>query len=221
MPDSDQVIDEHTLAAFIAGTLPKNRREEVIAYLAGNSDAREVLKMAYDALEAAQEVNQSGDVRSTPPRFRGGAAARKSDRSATRGGLLRGAGRYVAATVIVFTIGIVLRLTFGPPTDALRTPLPRESENLQVQVDVADGPVFAWSMVDNAYHYRIVVWDPGEARVVSQYETRDSELGSDHPVVNDLMPRLRSGSSYTLRIDAVDAQNRLIRSSESIEFEAP
>ena len=48
-------LDEYTLAAFLSGTLPEDRRREVMAYLAENADARELLCMAHDALEAAQE----------------------------------------------------------------------------------------------------------------------------------------------------------------------
>lgn len=221
MPDSDQVIDEHTLAAFIAGTLPKNRRDEVITYLAGNSDAREVLQMAYDALETAQDSTLYAEGPSSPAKQRTGTPPRRGDRASGTSDFLRGAGRYVAATMIVFAIGIVLRLAFGPPTDALRSPLSRESEILRVQVDAAAGPSFTWSAVENAYLYRIVVWDPSAARVVGQYETRDSDLGAGNPIVDDLATKLGSGDPYTLRIDAIDAQNRLIRSSETVEFVAP
>lgn len=215
------MIDEHTLAAFIAGTLPKHRRDEVVTYLAGNSDARELLQMAYEALEAAQDAEVEGTRRSPLSRRRGDIPSSKRDRTAAPRRFVQGAGRYVAATVIVFAIGIVLRLAFGPPTDALRSPLPSEAGALRVQVDLADAPALSWSAVENAYQYRIVVWDPTEAQVVGQYQTREADLGAEHPVVTDLREKLRSGDPYTLRIDAIDAQNRLIRSSETLSFMAP
>lgn len=212
MHELDQVIDEYTLAAFIAGTLTKQRRQEVIEYLAGNADAREVLQMAYAALSAAQNSeNDAEPVSLLRP-------ARRSDRTAVAKLFrLREASRYIAATAIVFAIGIVLRLAFGPPTDALRSPLTRDGQGLEVSV-TGPGPEFDWPSVPNAYQYRIVVWDPLEARVVGQYSTSESEIDSTDPIVRDLQPKLRKGDSYTLRIDAIDAQNRLIRSSETVEF---
>ena len=211
MQDFEQVIDEYTLAAFIAGTLTKKRRQEVIDYLAGNADAREVLHMAYQALGAAQAGDEDGESASLLR------PSRKADRTAARRlSRIRDVGRYVAATAIVFAVGIVLRLAFGPPTDALRSPLPRDAQG--VEVTVAAGPEFDWSAVPNAYQYRIVIWDPLEARVVGQYETADSEIERGDPIISDLQPKLRKGDQYTLRIDAIDAQNRLIRSSETVEF---
>ena len=210
MQDFDQVIDEYTLAAFIAGTLTKKRRQEVIDYLAGNADAREVLHMAYQALGAAQAGDQDESASLLRP-------SRSADRPAARRlSRIRDIGRYVAATAIVFAVGIVLRMAFGPPTDALRSPLPRNVQG--VDVTVTAGPEFDWSAVPNAYQYRVVIWDPMEARVVGQYETADSEIESGDPIIRDLQPKLRKGDQYTLRIDAIDAQNRLIRSSETVEF---
>lgn len=216
MCDPDPLIDEHMLASFIAGTLSKERRDTVVEYLASNSDAREVLQMAYQALEAARTGEPEIAARSTYSKLRPGVRKRSADRPAARNRILRGASRYVAATVIVFVVGVVLRLAFGPPTDALRSPLPRGAESLEVQVD--EGPEFSWTEVSNAYHYRIVVWDPQEARVVGQYETTDFEVDSTHPIFADLESKLRPGDSYTLRVDAVDAQNRLVRSSETVQF---
>ncbi|MEX0747534.1 MAG: hypothetical protein WD275_05985, partial [Rhodothermales bacterium] len=177
MHELDQVIDEYTLAAFIAGTLTKQRRQEVIEYLAGNADAREVLQMAYAALSAAQNSeNDAEPVSLLRP-------ARRSDRTAVAKLFrLREASRYIAATAIVFAIGIVLRLAFGPPTDALRSPLTRDGQGLEVSV-TGPGPEFDWPSVPNAYQYRIVVWDPLEARVVGQYSTSESEIDSTDPIV--------------------------------------
>lgn len=221
MPDSHRVIDEHTLAAFIAGTLPKSRREEVITFLAGNSDACELLQMAYDALEAAHDANLRRVVQSTEPGIRAGTHSRHSGRAAAKSSPHPGAGRHVAAAAIVFTIGMVLRIAFGPPTDAMPSSFPIDSENLQVEIRLAEGPTITWSALDNAYAYRIVVSDLASAGNVGRYETRKSEIRRGHPVVTDLRTKLQQGQTYTLRIDAVDARNRLIRSSDTIEFEVP
>lgn len=47
------VTDEHTLAAFFAGTLSHQRRDAVMAHLADDEDALELALMAREALEAA------------------------------------------------------------------------------------------------------------------------------------------------------------------------
>jgi hypothetical protein len=62
MDQSLSGVDEYTLAAYIANTLSRQRRAEVTAYLAANADARELLRMAYEALEAAKNHDASTSV---------------------------------------------------------------------------------------------------------------------------------------------------------------
>lgn len=216
MQESDRVIDEYTLAAFLASTLSEARRQEVIAYLADNPDAREVLRMAVDALDAARNGNP---VESSSIPFRAPTLDRRSKKPTRRPPRrwLHGPGRYAAAAVFVFVVGVALRLTFGPPTDALRSPLQRSGSQLRIEVSVP-GPTIEWSTVENAYRYRLVVWDQQQARVAGQYETSDTEIGVTHAVVQELRGALQPGSTYVLRIDAIDAQNRLVQSSETVEF---
>ena len=216
MQDPERVIDEYMFAAFLAGTLPEERRREVVEYLAVNPDAREVLHMAADALEAARSA---GPEEAPSTRWGNAPATRRSDRvrHASRRSFLRGAGRYVAATAFVFVVGMVLRLAFGPPTDALRAPLQRSAELLDLNVS-ASGTAIEWSPVENAYRYRIVVWDPERAVVAGQYETSDSRLDQEHEVLRSLRGDLEVGRTYTIRVDAIDAQNRLIRSSETLDY---
>lgn len=216
MQESDRVIDEYTLAAFLAGTLTEKRRQEVIKYLAVNRDAREVLHMAAEALEAARTgdpVDPSPSVLRTPTMRR---RSKEPERRLPRT-WIRGPGRYAAATVFVFVVGMVLRLAFAPPSDVLRSPLDRSGPQIRIEVSVP-GPTLAWSAVENAYRYRLVVWDQQQARVAGQYETSDNELGRTHAVVHELREDLQRGSTYTLRIDAIDAQNRLVQSSETVDF---
>lgn len=215
MQEFERVIDEYTLAAFLAGTLPEARQQEVIEYLAANPDAREVLQMAAEALEAAR----SGDVEepmkdasASQRQVRSRPARRKRHRS-----WVQGAGRYVAATLFVFVVGIVLRLSFGPPTDALRSPLSRSGTEMQVDVSTP-GPAIQWPNVANAYRYRIVIWDPQEARVAGEYETTAHIIEPDDSVSSRMRDELVAGREYALRIDAIDAQNRLVRSSETVDF---
>lgn len=219
MDQTNQLIDEYTLAAFIAGTLSKQRRDEVIAYLAENAEARELLHMAYQAMETARQTDEiAGPARvaDRPAHL----PAREADRTPARPALrrLHGLSRYVVATVVVFTIGLGLRLAFGPPTDALRSPLPAQSSELTVQVSPSD-LVFTWNHIPDAYQYRVVIWDPQEARVVARHETATTRLDEESAFVRELRAQLADDHTYTIRIDAVDAQNRLIQSSESIEFD--
>ncbi len=221
MHDSDPVIDEYTLAAFLAGTLAQQRREEVIDYLAANPDARDVLRMAAGAFEAARGVGRVETGRGVGAV----AAARRSVRirrsrrpqHGSRPSRATEAGRYLAATVFVGFVGIALGLSFGPPTDALRSPLERSGSEMQVELSVP-GPSLQWSAVEEVYRYRLVVWDPAEARVAGAYETSGSKLEADHPIVREMHRDLEAGRRYMLRIDAIDARNRLIRSSKALEF---
>lgn len=222
MDRTNDPIDEYTLAAFMAGTLSRERREEVASYLAQNSDARELLQMAYEALNAARSAEpvpeeQAPVVRAAapprPPRPREAERAATPPRALRRLGGLR---RYMAAAAVVFTVGISLRLAFGPPTDALRSQ-PAETMAMTVQVDASDLE-FVWSNVPDAYEYRLVIWDLQEARVVARHETTGNALAEDDPFVASLRPQLAAGKPYTIRIDAIDAQNRLILSSDALEF---
>lgn len=214
MERSTQIIDEYTLAAFIAGTLPEQRRSEVVAYLAENADARELLHMAYEALQASHVTEEAAPPRPDEP---APPTVREPDRGAVwrPARRLQGLGRYAVATVVVFTVGLGLRLAFGPPTDALRSPLPAQAGEMAVQVSPSDLTI-EWSPVADAYEYRIVVWDPQQARVVTRSET--SAHQSDAAFAAELRQKLAAGHTYTLRIDAVDAQNRLLQSSASISF---
>lgn len=47
-------VDQHTLAAFLAHTLPEQERSNVVAYLIADHDARELVSMAADALDEAR-----------------------------------------------------------------------------------------------------------------------------------------------------------------------
>ena len=57
MSRTSEHVDEHILAAYLSGRLPEGLRREIVAYLASNDEARELLIMAEDAME----VGESGD----------------------------------------------------------------------------------------------------------------------------------------------------------------
>ena len=56
-------LDEHLLAALLSGTLPEPERELVLARLASDLEARIVLQMAMEALEAAESHTRKDESR--------------------------------------------------------------------------------------------------------------------------------------------------------------
>lgn len=209
MNDASNILDEYDLAAFLAGTLPESRRQEVVAYLASNAEARELLCMAHEALE----MSQKPEVYTPPPQ---GAPARAPRKAVPRQRTFR-FGRYLAAAVVVFSLGFGLRLALGPPDDALRSQQEATQDKLTVEIATPD-LAFEWTPIPSAYRYTIVVWDAYEARVVAQHETRTTSISHHSEFVETLRPLLRSNRDYTLRVDAIDARNRLLKSSDLTNF---
>ncbi len=218
MNTENNTMDEYTLAAFMAGTLPPQRREEVALYLAQNADARELLQMAYEALEASKAQNEEFELPEMPAEPVA-APITRADREPAR--LPRrkiGVARFMAAAVVVFAVGIGLRLSLGPPADALRS---RQADDVLV-VSVAsstEGPVVHWTEVPDAYQYRLVVWDPEAAEVVGRYETTSTRLDGSDEFIRSVKARAEGGHTYTVRVDAFDVQNRLIQTSETVSVD--
>ncbi len=208
-------IDEYTLAAYLSGTLSAEQRREVAAYLANHADARELLCMAYQALE------ESGEACYTP-------VPERSDETAVKKGLLRQVvlrpklhvrrlARFSAAAVIIFTVGLGLRLSAGPPIDTVRSGSP--SDTIELVVNASQEVLrFEWSPVEGAYQYRVVVWDPLQAAIVTAETVQSTRLSRESDFISKLDSKLVQGRTYQFRVDAVDAQNRLIRSSSPVDF---
>lgn len=214
MGSTPSSIDTHTLAAFIAGTLDDDRRRAVIEHLARHPDDREWLQMALDARAAAQELDAEAaplPERPAVPNTRGAAARPAKRRSRSRHWLL-GA---LATVVLLAGLSIVL----APPSDTIRAIQTAEAP-LSVAVDAAP-LAFQWEAVADAYSYRVVIWDPEAAAVVDETSTREPSLAADAAFVTALRPQLEPGRTYQVRVDAIDAQNRRIRSSEATSFTAP
>ncbi len=224
MNRSTQPIDEYTLAAFIAGTLSEERRREVIAYLADHPEARTLLHMAVEAMDAATEPAAppepvpapgdeagAGDGADRMPLPRPTPARR--DHPARR----RSRGRYLTLSLALVLAGIGIGVLLTPPIDGTRTPLLSEDTRLVVDVDQPE-LAFSWNIVPNAEVYRVVVWDPEGVRIVAEHETAETELDADDPFMRALRERLTAGQRYTLRVDAVNAQRRQIQSSRPVDF---
>jgi len=224
MDHTQRPIDEYTLAAYIAGTLPEDERAEVAAYLAENADARELLQMAYEALEAARH----GDPHMKPAGDLEYDILSRSDRAPrhaphTRRTPVPAVFRYAAAAVLLATIGIGLRQAFTPPdavtpmTDAYRDATADSNFTVSINSVLADLR-FSWNAVTAADKYRVVVWDLERAEMVGRYMVSETAFDKNTPEMAELKPKLDAGRLYAVRVDAIDKQNRLLGSSESIEF---
>ena len=208
MQRDDPFIDEYTLAAFLAGNLPEKERAQVLAYLAASEDARELLCMAQDALEAAD-----APARSTPapapaaPRPARPPVARQHHRLRLRYG--------VTALVLLLIAGVGLLTMWPQDTDRFRGAEDASTWKLEVTTPALQ---FNWSEVPEAYYYRLVVMDVTEAEVVDVHETRDTRLGRDDAFLLALQSKLDADHPYELYVRAIDVQNREIHSFEPVEF---
>ena len=220
-------IDEYTLAAFLSGTLSEEQRGEVVAYLAENADARELLCMAHEALEAAQQpaVVQPFTTPTTAPEQPAPShePIRRMPRPATRPAIrparvarLQRLRRFATAAVMVTVLGIGLRV--GLSLNNIDTQRGAD-ENTPLEVQVSTPALqFQWTEIPDAYYYRLVIWDVEAAELVAQHETKSTRLGRNDAFLLSLRDQLKLHRTYQVRIDAVDVQNRLIQDSDLVSF---
>lgn len=215
MDQAQDSLDEATLAAYLADTLSPQERVAVERKLTRDADARELLCMAQEAMDAALEVTDAPmpEVSASPPRPDTGDRAPKR-----RSSRLARVGRYVGVAVVVFVIGLSLRLVLGPPGDGLRSFIDADAPEFTVEV-VSPNLHMDWAPVEEAYAYHLKIWDPEEARVVAEHQTAATELTAQDPFVQSLRAQLVPSKEYTLQVEAVDAENRLIRRSELTRFQ--
>lgn len=211
----DTGVDEYTLAAYMAGTLPATERAAVTAYLAENAEARELLQLAHQSYQAGQiqeEVAPVAPVRTARPALR---RVERPARPAVR--RLGSVMQYAAAAAVLAGIGFGLRLAFVPPTDTLRSDSSDEVIDVAIRGTLPEVRL-SWEAVEDAREYRVVVWDLGQVEMVAEYEVDQPRLRAGGTEVKDLNRRLTAGRAYAIRVDAVDTGNRVIQSSESVEF---
>lgn len=217
-----QPIDEYTLAAFLSGSLAEDRRREVAAYLAENADARELLCMAHEALDAApppvaepfvmpKAMPETAAPKTATPKPR--MPVRRAARPALRRQRVR---RFATAALMVAVLAIGLRVGLSlNDTDALRG----DAEDGRLTVRVSTPALqFQWNHVEDAYYYRLVIWDAEAAEVVTRHETKSTRLGRNDAFVLSLRHELKARRLYSARIDAMDVQNREILSSDLVDF---
>lgn len=215
-------IDEYSLAAFLAGGLPDDRRAQIIEYLAENADARELVCMARVALDAVDEPLDDAP----PPDALPSRAHTRAARPHRVASMFGKGSRYALAACILLLVGFgaylgrsSLQQVFRTPTDTFRdgsTDAP-----LDAHVTVTPALAFEWPAVPEANSYRLYIFDVEDADLVTRHVTGATRLGPDDAFVRSLDTLLTAGRAYSLRIEALDAQNRILRSSQPKAFEAP
>ena len=227
MKPDQHPIDEYTLAAFLSGTLSEERRREVVAYLAKNADARELLCMAQEALEASQQpvveqpftMPMAAPEQPAPSREPIRHAPRPVPRPATRPAVPPAARLRRFATAAVMVAVLVIGLRVGLSLNDIDTQRGATDENAALEVQVSTPALqFQWTEIPDAYYYRLVIWDVEAAEFVAEHETKSTRLGRNDAFLLSLRDKLKLHRTYQVRIDAVDVQNRLIQNSARVDF---
>ncbi len=227
MKPDQHPIDEYTLAEFLSGTLSEERRREVVAYLAENADARELLCMAQEALEASQQpvveqpftMPMAAPEQPAPSREPIRHAPRPVPRPATRPAVPRAARlrRFATAAVMVTVLAIGLRV--GLSLNDIDTQRGATDENAALEVEISTPALqFQWTEIPDAYYYRFVIYDVEALEYVAEHETKSTRLGRNDAFLLSLRDKLKLHRTYQVRIDAMDVQNRLIQDSERVDF---
>ena len=126
---------------------------------------------------------------------------------------------FATAALMVAVLGLGLRLGLSLyNTDALRGDAQYDRLTVRVSTPVLE---FQWNNVEDAYYYRLVVWDIEGAEIVTRHETKSTRLSHNDAFVLALRHKLKTNRLYSVRIDAVDVQNRLIQGSDLVEFTLP
>lgn len=201
MPDLDafssrmEPVNDSLLAGFLAGTLAPAQRTHVVRYLAENPEAREVLRLAHQALHASDQP----------------ALSRAPARPPVRHGRPRvpALARYALLFALVFSGGAIVRVAMGPASDDLRN-TPGETDAASLR-PVLRGETLQWHPVQEAVAYELVLWDPQEARVLHRLKTTQPRTDADFATAFRALPQ---GRTVAVRVDAFDAENRLLASSD-------
>jgi hypothetical protein len=212
-------MDEYTLAAFLAGTLPEDRRREVLAFLSENADARELLCMAHEALEAAQQPVVE-PFKMPPPALSPRSAERPAASPAdTRSPQPRWRTRGFAAASLGLVVTTILSLSvYVALQDVDRTRSSAE-DTKTLKIHVLTQPLeFRWDKTPDAYQYHLVIWDVEAVEIVEQHDTQSTRLAPEDPFMQSLVPRLKAGRTYSVSVNAVNLENRTFAYSKRQEF---
>lgn len=220
MDHHQQPMDEYTLAAFLAGTLPEDRRREVVAFLSENADARELLCMAHEALEAAQqpvvEPFTMPPAAPPPPSHPAPRPAVPPAHAHAPQRRWRTPGFAAAALGLLVTVlGLSLYVALND-ADQMRS---STDETERLNVHISTQPLqFRWNEVPDAYQYHLVIWDVEAVEIVKQHNTKLTRLAPEDPFIQSLPALLTEGRTYSVSVNAVNRENRTLTYSERVVF---
>ena len=225
-------IDEYLLADYLAGDLSPAQRDRCSAYLAGDGSARELLSMAGEAMDAAELPGTKSDtLRDSKPDSQSMA---QEDLWKRREGVrsrppfqTRHMRMLMSLTVVLailtslFGVALVFHLS--------ENGLPDQANTIPT-IDVGWTPILdsdhfgvAWSGVDRAATYVVIVMDPSSERLVARIETSSTSINelfgqpnNEVKLRNNEIPR--SGEILDLWISAFDMRGQLLRRSDRIPF---
>lgn len=188
-----QDMDDATLAAFIAGTLPAERRQTVVVRLAQDEALREVLHMACTLLEAPRSAR--AEDHDDPPLLPTSASAE------TR------MGWGLAGFIGLFLLGLGLRLGLGSPWP----------DTGGIHVAVTTHPLrVQWQVIPGAERYCVTIWRPETVQRVIRFETTTPQVDATHPFWRDL--RAHSSGSWLLKVEALGPRDRVVETSVLVDL---
>ncbi len=200
-------IDEYTLAAYLAGRLSPARRSDVAEFLRSNEDARDLLYAANQLMESEGDGHTSSTPLlssvAIPPR-------RKPLLTASRrlGVLLWTFIVLVCLTAFLTTVVVAFRAGVDRGLAEVTSGAVDPSRMIALQ-----GPFVAlnWTDIEDAAHYRIVVWDDEKSAVVGQVRSDVPTLDFD-----GIAGFLDDDAVRRVWMDAFDAEGRLLERSRSL-----
>jgi len=206
--------DEYILAAFLAGDLPSSLRKEIASYIAESDSARDLLKMAQQAMDVSETGDGSPYVSPDAPKL--ASPQRVSRRRVESPGigmssLWKVTALFAGAVLILtITVAILVMDETGPGSIADGNWVPSVS---------AEQLHFSWEANDDAVMYQVLVMDPstGEARVLSGTNQTHYSISA----ASGLEPRetpLTAGVEYRMWILAFDENGDILSRSDSIPF---
>ncbi len=187
-------VDDQLLSAFIAGAVTPEQRAHVLRHIARDADAREIVGMARQAMGT---VDAEARLALAPRRAR-------------RAPWLV---RVTLGAVLVLASGAGLRIALQAPASATDTLRADTAETALTVRTEGDG--FRWTVVPGAARYEIVVWDAATAAVTARTVSQTTETGQAFADV--LRSARASETPQQVRVDAFDAENRLLASSPLTE----
>jgi len=183
MPRSLEPSEEYILAAFMSGELPDSLRQEIIAYLAGHEQARDLLAMAQEAMEAVETGDGSARMAAPSPSFSPG--LRLPQFRGRLSGIKAPVTERNLWKITAFFAGAVLVLTVVVAALALSTSRLQQALVGQPWAPTVNGSelTLEWDRVPGASVYQVMQYDPDseQAAIIGRTESQYADLMSMAP----------------------------------------